>query len=265
MAAFGMNKNVNSTTETWITTSTPYFTETNSKFVVKPEASTFPIATTETFEITQTPTSITLSSASEDLVEIIRRHVTGMETTGTLVCRDFKPELIEIANAAVKTSIAEAPATGTKTVKKLGEFFVFEGIQKPESFTLKVGAKEFEEGTHYTLSKGAFQVNEVQPVDGIAVGNVLIYDYVKKASTRFQAGKKGAVYGIITVIGYRHTEDKNNLYKLTVRVQLDPSPFIGQSAEDFASSTITFTVLKDPNGNSADGTYTLDLVTDDDA
>lgn len=181
-----------------------------------------------------------------------------------MVCRDFKPELIEIANAGVTYQDASAAVTGTNTVAKLGEYFVIPGVAQKTGFTLKKASVDLEEGVHYVLSEGVYQVLKEQPVDGVEVGDVLTYAYTKKAQTRVEAGQVKDMFATLVFIGHRVTETENNLYKVTLNIQIDPSPFIGQSVEDFANSTFTFTVLRSGRGTGLTGLYTIELITEGD-
>lgn len=260
-----INQGANQTLETWMTRGAPYIELTNSKGVKIAPA--FVIAATESFELSQANTAVTLNSAAEENNDIVRRVNVSKELTGTFVCRDFKPEIIEILTGGTTFVDEEEAVTMPFTVKKLGEFILLDGFQNYDDFTIvRAAGGALVEGEHYSLSDGVVGILKDQPVTApIALNDVLTLTYTRKKRIRIEGSTKNEVYGKITFIGHRVTEPENNLFKVVIHLaQIDTSTFVGQSVEDFASDTFTFTLLATQRGAGLSPYYHLEFADESD-
>lgn len=255
-----INQGVNQTLETWLTRGTPYIELTTAKGVVV--SPPFPIAATESFEISQSNTSVTLNSASEENNDIVRRVNVSKELNGTFVARDFKEEMIALITGGTLFVDQEEIVTGSVTISKDNQFILLDGFQRYADFEISVEGAPLVEDSDFTLSDGVLQITDDAPV---SIGDIVSYTYTRKKRTRVEASTKNEVYGKITFIGHRVTESENNLYKVVIHLaQIDTSTFVGQSVYDFASDTITFTLLATSRGAGLSPYYHVEFADESD-
>lgn len=259
-----INQGANQTLETWMTRGAPYIELSTSKGVKIAPA--FVMATAESFEVSQANTSVSLNSASEENNDVVRKVNVSKELTGTIVARDFKPEMIELIVGGTTYIDAEKSVTMTHTIKKLGEFILLDGFQNYDDFDISRVTGTATEDSNYSLSDGVVGILKDQPVTApFTVGEVLTITYTRKARVRIEASMKNEIYGKITFIGHRVTEPENNLFKVVIHLaQIDTSTFVGQSVEDFAATTITFTLLATNRGAGLSPYYHLEFANESD-